>query len=48
MQYSRLPYQEESAARIVRQILSAVSYIHEKNIVHRDLKMENGMCLYLK
>lgn len=28
-------------ASIARQILSAVSYIHEKSIVHRDLKLQN-------
>jgi len=39
--YSRDPYTEEEAARIISCILSAVSYIHTKNIVHRDLKYEN-------
>eukprot|EP00934_Nitzschia_sp_Nitz4_P009415 Nitzschia sp. Nitz4//scaffold133_size116822//56256//65702//NITZ4_003807-RA/size116822-snap-gene-0.16-mRNA-1//-1//CDS//3329535396//9405//frame0 len=39
--YARDPYTEEQAARIVSSILSAVSYMHSKNIVHRDLKYEN-------
>ena len=33
--------QEEEAARITSSILSAISYIHSKNIIHRDLKYEN-------
>lgn len=39
--YSRDPYTEEQAARIINSILSAVSYMHEHTIVHRDLKYEN-------
>jgi hypothetical protein len=39
--YSRDPYTEESAARIVSSILSAVAYMHSRNICHRDLKYEN-------
>lgn len=39
--YARDPYTEEEAARIVSSILSAIAYMHSKNVVHRDLKYEN-------
>lgn len=32
---------EIEAAEIIKQLLSAVFYIHKNNIVHRDLKPEN-------
>eukprot|EP00585_Thalassiosira_rotula_P001980 CAMPEP_0196141856 /NCGR_PEP_ID=MMETSP0910-20130528/10678_1 /TAXON_ID=49265 /ORGANISM="Thalassiosira rotula, Strain GSO102" /LENGTH=428 /DNA_ID=CAMNT_0041403085 /DNA_START=35 /DNA_END=1321 /DNA_ORIENTATION=- len=32
---------EDEAARIVYQILTALSYMHERNIAHRDIKPEN-------
>ena len=35
--YSRDPYTEAEAARIVSSILSAISYMHGKSICHRDL-----------
>ncbi|CAM9877704.1 unnamed protein product [Discosporangium mesarthrocarpum] len=32
---------EEEAARIVRQLVNALRYCHERNVAHRDLKLEN-------
>lgn len=39
--YTRDPYTEAEAARIVSGIASAISYMHSKDICHRDLKYEN-------
>jgi calcium-dependent protein kinase len=43
--YDRLPYTERDAARIIEQILNAVGYMHQRGVVHRDLKFENIMFL---
>ena len=40
---SRLPYKEEQVGRIIKQICSAVSYMHGMNIVHRDIDCSNIM-----
>jgi len=40
---SRDPYPQSDARRILRMVLSAVSHMHSKNVVHRDLKYENVM-----
>jgi len=34
-------FSERSAARIVKQVLKAVHYMHSYGVVHRDLKLEN-------
>ena len=41
--YSREPYTEAASAKIVGKLLSAISYMHSRNITHRDLKFENIM-----
>ena len=41
--YTKSPYTEKQAARIMSQMCSALVYMHEHKIVHRDLKFENIM-----
>lgn len=38
---SRFPYTERQAVVIIRQVLSAVGYMHNRKQVHRDIKVEN-------
>ena len=35
------PFQESEAIKIFATLVSALSYIHSNNVVHRDLKLEN-------
>ena len=35
------PLSEENTAKIVKQVLSCVNYLHNRNVTHRDLKLEN-------
>jgi serine/threonine protein kinase len=33
-------YTEAQCARLVKQMLSAIRYLHSKGVIHRDLKLE--------
>lgn len=41
--YERGPYSEEQTRTITKQLLSAIKYMHDHGVVHRDLKFENIM-----
>lgn len=36
-------FEEEEAALLIKQVLTVLNYCHGKNIVHRDVKLENIM-----
>lgn len=37
-------FTESDVRWMVRQVVHAVAYMHEKGVVHRDLKLENILC----
>ena len=34
-------FPEDKAKRIIKQVLSTLAYLHERNVTHRDIKLEN-------
>ena len=43
---SKATINERTAAAIVRKVVDSVAYLHEHNIVHRDLKVSMYWCIY--
>ncbi|CAD5222296.1 unnamed protein product [Bursaphelenchus xylophilus] len=38
-------FSEKKTRQVMKQLFDGVSYMHSKNIVHRDLKLENILCI---
>merc|ERR1719415_119690 len=43
---TRKHFTEQEAASIIRDVTSALAFLHSKGIAHRDLKPENVLCVY--
>mmetsp|Transcript_8074 Transcript_8074/g.20252 ORF Transcript_8074/g.20252 Transcript_8074/m.20252 type:complete len:521 (+) Transcript_8074:274-1836(+) len=40
---SRIPYKESQVSNIIRQVTSAISYMHSNHLMHRDIECSNIM-----
>lgn len=38
--YARLPYIEHQVAVVMKQVLNAVNYMHDRKVMHRDMYVE--------
>jgi serine/threonine protein kinase len=36
---------ESHVAKVIEQVLLALNYMHKKNIIHRDIKLQNLLCM---
>ena len=46
MDKNKKPFNQEIVQHLMRQIIEAFKYIHGKNIIHRDIKLENILLHY--
>ena len=43
---NRVKFTEKEASYVIRDLASALQFLHKKGIAHRDLKPENVLCEY--